>query len=558
MVTVEASGSTPATTGNNVPTTLIWNGYGNFWKFAVQSEFFALSPGIVLINTQNGQSQKVNSLYFDDEAAGDRFGIGLESALQGHANGTYVLVGTATFQIAPAFSFYDLIAASGAFSTTDSKHPLGPGPQVQIVDASRPPAEIELRMLANSTVGRGMVEVSVLVNNIGGQLAENVVVTLDPKGRRISRDSPQQSLVVSLATVNPGETKELVFRLIDTFDGQVAESFRLIASTDFTDGNSGNNSVSAGINSFVGDPQFGAINASFSPPTELLSPLTPGRDWVLPLNLTSTASGVAAVVHLTTPPGIYLHNVVNGTPGPRPPGFNTLHVEGGRFWVVTVPAAAVGTVYPIQIHFTGQSLASGPITATIAPGTAMQEVKTQWIDFLNSAGGPIAETGGLIFEDTNDNGLRETGEVRLPGWPFGITVGGTTFTGVTDVYGELKLYLPSGAAVLANQVTTETYDFEVPTGGFFFKEHGFKPRPRLKAVRRERVAADGSLRLILSNEDGTPVTVAQAERYEVQTTSNLGAVWSVLFNVLVVENGVLKVVDPAADGASGRFYRLLD
>ncbi|KAF0170930.1 MAG: Uncharacterized protein FD161_4449 [Limisphaerales bacterium] len=79
----------------------------------------------------------------------------------------------------------------------------------------------------------------------------------------------------------------------------------------------------------------------------------------------------------------------------------------------------------------------------------------------------------------------------------------------------------------------------------------------LRAAGMER-AADGSLRLVVRNSDGTPVTAAQAAKYEVQVTSNLGGAWTVLPNALVLENGALKIVDPAAGGAGLRLYKLVE
>ncbi|MEN9574272.1 MAG: Hemolysin, plasmid [Verrucomicrobiota bacterium] len=79
----------------------------------------------------------------------------------------------------------------------------------------------------------------------------------------------------------------------------------------------------------------------------------------------------------------------------------------------------------------------------------------------------------------------------------------------------------------------------------------------LKVGGLER-AADGSPRLVIRNTDGTPVTAAQAAKYEVHVTSNLGAAWTLLPNALVLENGALKIVDPAVNGAGVRLYKLVE
>ncbi len=79
----------------------------------------------------------------------------------------------------------------------------------------------------------------------------------------------------------------------------------------------------------------------------------------------------------------------------------------------------------------------------------------------------------------------------------------------------------------------------------------------LNAAGMER-PADGSLRLVVRNSEGTPVTAAQAAKYVVHVTSNLGGAWTVLPNTLVVENGALKIVDPAANGPGLRLYKLVE
>lgn len=79
----------------------------------------------------------------------------------------------------------------------------------------------------------------------------------------------------------------------------------------------------------------------------------------------------------------------------------------------------------------------------------------------------------------------------------------------------------------------------------------------LKAAGMQR-AADGSLRLVVVNADGTPISAAQAAKYEVHVTSNLGGAWTVLPNALFLENGVVKIVDPAATISGLRLYKLVE
>ena len=77
----------------------------------------------------------------------------------------------------------------------------------------------------------------------------------------------------------------------------------------------------------------------------------------------------------------------------------------------------------------------------------------------------------------------------------------------------------------------------------------------LRATGVERTA-DGVLRLMIGNTDGSPVSALQATKYSVYVTSDLGGVWTLLPNALRVEDGVLKIVDPAGNGAGLRFYKL--
>ena len=77
----------------------------------------------------------------------------------------------------------------------------------------------------------------------------------------------------------------------------------------------------------------------------------------------------------------------------------------------------------------------------------------------------------------------------------------------------------------------------------------------LRATGIER-AADGSLRLRIGNSDGSPVTALQATKYSVYVSGGLGGAWTLLPDALRVEDGVLKIVDPAGSGAGLRFYKL--
>ena len=148
----------------------------------------------------------------------------------------------------------------------------------------------------------------------------------------------------------------------------------------------------------------------------------------------------------------------------------------------------------------------------------------------------------------------------------------------------LVLLLPAGSAIAAGTHELITLTFQVNgSGNTAISVNGDAPVARevadvnanpvgasfvggtfniilpagLKAAGLER-AADGSPRLVIRNADGSAVTAAQAGKYEVQVTSNLGGVWTVLPNALVVENGALKIVGPGAGGAGLRLYKLVE
>jgi len=126
---------------------------------------------------------------------------------------------------------------------------------------------------------------------------------------------------------------------------------------------------------------------------------------------------------------------------------------------------------------------------------------------------------------------------------FNVTGSGATAISVTGDSPVAREVADVNANVLNANYVGGTFNIILPAG--------------LKAAGMER-AADGSLRLVVRNADGTPITAAQAARYEVQVTSNLGGAWTVLPNALVVENGALKIVDPAANAAGLRLYKLVE
>ncbi|MEQ2006820.1 MAG: Ig-like domain-containing protein [Limisphaerales bacterium] len=126
---------------------------------------------------------------------------------------------------------------------------------------------------------------------------------------------------------------------------------------------------------------------------------------------------------------------------------------------------------------------------------------------------------------------------------FNVTGSGTTAINAVANGSVAREVADVNANVLSASYAGASFNIILPAG--------------LKAAGMER-AADGSLRLVVRNTDGTPVTAAQAAKYVVHVTSNLGGAWTLLPNALVVENGSLKIVDPAANAAGLRLYKLVE
>ena len=126
---------------------------------------------------------------------------------------------------------------------------------------------------------------------------------------------------------------------------------------------------------------------------------------------------------------------------------------------------------------------------------------------------------------------------------FNVSGSGATAISVTGDSPVAREVADVNANILGANFVSGSFNIILPAG--------------LKAAGMER-AQDGSLRLVVRNADGTPVTAAQAAKYVVHVTSNLGGAWTVLPNALVVENGALKIVDPAAGSAGLRLYKLVE
>ena len=175
--------------------------------------------------------------------------------------------------------------------------------------------------------------------------------------------------------------------------------------------------------------------------------------------------------------------------------------------------------------------------------------------FVNATAGPGASTGTLMVNSTKAVAGRVGLVLVLPAGtsiPAGtrdiITltfdaarVAGITTLGLSGDVPVRREVADVNAGLLGASFLDANFNLLLPIG--------------LRATGVERTA-DGALRLMIGNTDGSPVTALQATKYSVYVTSDLGGVWTLLPNALRVEDGVLKIVDPAGNGAGLRFYKL--
>jgi len=178
------------------------------------------------------------------------------------------------------------------------------------------------------------------------------------------------------------------------------------------------------------------------------------------------------------------------------------------------------------------------------------------LTFISAAAGSGASGGSLMVNHTK----AAAGKVGLV---LVLPAGSTLAAGPRDVVTLTFNVSGSGATAISvtgdSPVAREVADVNANVLGASFVGGSFNIvlPAGLKAAGMER-AADGSPRLVVRNADGTPATAAQAAKYEVHVTGNLGGAWTVLPNALVVENGALKIVDPAAGSAGLRLYKLVE
>jgi|GEM_PF-590587 len=221
-------------------------------------------------------------------------------------------------------------------------------------------------------------------------------------------------------------------------------------------------------------------------------------------------------------------------------GARTVRVVGGnlvagRANTVSIQLDAQGNESGLSLSLAFDASALTFVSATTGSGASSGSLM---VNSVKAAAGKVGLVLVLPAGSTIAAGTRDI--VTLT---FNVTGSGATAIGVTGDSPVAREVADVNANVLGASFVGGSFNIILPVG--------------LKAAGMER-AADGSLRLVVRNSDGTPVTAAQAAKYVVHVTSNLGGAWTVLPNALVVENGALKIVDPAAGGAGLRLYKLVE
>jgi hypothetical protein len=223
-----------------------------------------------------------------------------------------------------------------------------------------------------------------------------------------------------------------------------------------------------------------------------------------------------------------------------PAGNRVVRVVGGN-----LTAGSTGTV-TVQMDAQGNesglslSLAFDPTALTFVSAAVGNGANggSLMVNSVKAAAGKLGLVLVLPAGSTVAAGTRDVITIT-----FNVAGSGTTVVNVTGDSPVAREVADVNANVLGASFVGGSFNIILPAG--------------LKAAGMER-AADGSVRLVVRNSDGTAVTAAQAAKYEVQVTSNLGGAWTVLPNALVVENGALKIVDPAAGSAGLRLYKLVE
>ena len=220
---------------------------------------------------------------------------------------------------------------------------------------------------------------------------------------------------------------------------------------------------------------------------------------------------------------------------------------GGRVVRVVSSSLIAGQANTVTVQIDAQGNESGvslslsfdPTTLTFVSATTASGATggSLMVNSVKAAAGKV----GLVLVMPAGQSLA-AGTKDLVTLTFNVTGTGSTAISVSGDSPVAREVADVTANVLGASFVDGTFNILLPAG--------------LKAAGIER-AVDGSLRLVVRNADGTAVTDVQAAKYQVYVTGNLGGAWTLLANALVVENGALKIVDPASKSAGVRLYKLV-
>lgn len=520
-VLVEASGMVTATDDSNVTQSTGWNGYGDFWKSAA-SQTFPVSGGITVKNNNLNESRNLTSLTFDN-ASGDRFTMGLNTSVTGGENHSFTLSGSARFQLLQSQTF-GAIFGGGTFTTGTQRAPLGSGPILEIMEA--PPAEIQVQIIpeggGNSiTTGyaQGTVSPTVRITNVGSGFAENVPYSVSFPGTLDYSGSPTTSFTGTIPFLKAGESHDFAYSLRFVRPEGSSPPYQMQASSSFADSNELNNSATVPINEIevATDGEGTYWNTSITRPPEIPTLIPPLVQHTLNVGLTSTGGDESTVFQFTPPEGVFIDHIeLQGVP---PPGLRLIHGNAGGVWAAFIPPAPAGSLLNFKLYFHGFSGAGGDLTVTRAPNTLNAFTTTHELDF--GPGGEAYELGGLVFEDVDEDGVRDLDEPACLGCRVHVTTADRTLILTSDLAGFVRAYLPPGPATVTIPGTPVSIPFTVPAEDFEEELPVSGLQPEL------------AVEISLGGVDGVPLIVHAGEEIPAATVTITNKSGVTAFNVPV-------------------------
>ncbi len=220
-------------------------------------------------------------------------------------------------------------------------------------------------------------------------------------------------------------------------------------------------------------------------------------------------------------------------------GGRVVRVLGGNFTAgranpVTIQLDALGNEAGVSLSVNFDPSALAFVNATAGPGASTGTL------MVNSAKAAAGRVGLVLVLPAGTSIPAGTRDIIMLTFDAA-RVAGITTLGLSGDVPVRREVADVNAGLLGASFLDANFNLLLPIG--------------LRATGVERTA-DGVLRLMIGNTDGSPVSALQATKYSVYVTSDLGGVWTLLPNALRVEDGVLKIVDPAGNGAGLRFYKL--